>query len=119
MGYLCRIRIQNFEVDLRYGHIELPLFAIEEDSANFLYRCTERLVEYSLKGVCLVEQNYQWEKKTSEGNTFVVLHAVAIASAQKNKGSLEAESIVRAASTRVRFRLSTTPFRSGVRGVDV
>ncbi|GKF31958.1 hypothetical protein Tco_0101756, partial [Tanacetum coccineum] len=27
-------------------------------------------------------------------------HAVAIASAQKNKGSLEAESIVRAASTR-------------------
>ncbi|GJU32613.1 hypothetical protein Tco_1176202 [Tanacetum coccineum] len=44
---------------------------------------------------------------------------VAIASAQKNKGSLEAESIVRAASTRVRFRLSTTPFCSGVRGVEV
>nr|GFA62523.1 hypothetical protein [Tanacetum cinerariifolium] len=35
-------------------------------------------------------------------------HAVAIASAQKNKGSFEAESIVRAASTRVRFRLSIT-----------
>ncbi|GJT30008.1 hypothetical protein Tco_0910283 [Tanacetum coccineum] len=48
-----------------------------------------------------------------------VKHAVAITSAQKNKGSLEAESIVRAASTRVRFRLSTTPFYSGVRGVDV
>ncbi|GJW01726.1 hypothetical protein Tco_1556977 [Tanacetum coccineum] len=47
------------------------------------------------------------------------LHAVAIASAQKNKGSLEAESIVRAASTRVRFHLSTTPFCSGVRGVEV
>ncbi|GJR53458.1 putative ribonuclease H-like domain-containing protein [Tanacetum coccineum] len=50
---------------------------------------------------------------------FVVLaggqHAVAIASAQKNKGSLEAESIVRAASTRVRFRLSTMSFCSGVR----
>ncbi|GKB08019.1 hypothetical protein Tco_0836303 [Tanacetum coccineum] len=45
-------------------------------------------------------------------------HAVAIASAQKNKGSLEAESIVRAASTRVRFHLSTTPFCSGVRGVE-
>ncbi|GKG29372.1 hypothetical protein Tco_0416737, partial [Tanacetum coccineum] len=39
--------------------------------------------------------------------------------AQKNKGSLEAESIVQAASTRVRFRLSTTPFCSGVRGVEV
>ncbi|GJW97204.1 hypothetical protein Tco_0179012 [Tanacetum coccineum] len=37
-----------------------------------------------------------------------VKHAVAIASAQKNKRSLEAESIVRAASTRVRFHLSTT-----------
>ncbi|GJS19873.1 hypothetical protein Tco_0448505 [Tanacetum coccineum] len=35
---------------------------------------------------------------------------VAIASAQKNKESLKAESIVRAASTRVRFRLLTTPF---------
>ncbi|GJS22531.1 hypothetical protein Tco_0451163 [Tanacetum coccineum] len=43
-------------------------------------------------------------------------HAVAIASAQNNKGSLEAESIVRAASTRVQFRLSTTPFCSGVQG---
>ncbi|GJU54539.1 hypothetical protein Tco_1228253 [Tanacetum coccineum] len=32
--------------------------------------------------------------------------------AQKNKGSLEAESIVRAASTRVRFHLSTMPFCS-------
>ncbi|GJV61376.1 hypothetical protein Tco_1467476 [Tanacetum coccineum] len=37
------------------------------------------------------------------------LHAVATASAQNDNGSLEAESIVRAASTRVRFRLSTTP----------
>ncbi|GKC84394.1 hypothetical protein Tco_1140111 [Tanacetum coccineum] len=46
-------------------------------------------------------------------------HAVAIASAQKNKESLEAESIVRAASIRVRFCLSTMPFCSGVRGVDV
>ncbi|GKB82810.1 hypothetical protein Tco_0949705, partial [Tanacetum coccineum] len=45
-----------------------------------------------------------------------VKHAVAIASSQKNRGSLEAKSIVRAASTRVRFRLSTTPFYSGVRG---
>ncbi|GJZ46758.1 hypothetical protein Tco_0600590 [Tanacetum coccineum] len=54
---------------------------------------------------------------TSE--TKYVKHAVAIALAQKNKGSLEAESIVRAASTRVRFRLSTTPFYSGVRGVEV
>ncbi|GKF78266.1 hypothetical protein Tco_0230736, partial [Tanacetum coccineum] len=42
-------------------------------------------------------------------------HAVATASAQNDNGSLEAESIVRAASTRVRFRLSTTPFCSGVR----
>ncbi|GKG56578.1 hypothetical protein Tco_0579902, partial [Tanacetum coccineum] len=33
-------------------------------------------------------------------------HAVATASAQNDNGSLEAESIVRAASTRVRFRLS-------------
>ncbi|GJS49483.1 hypothetical protein Tco_0599604 [Tanacetum coccineum] len=38
-----------------------------------------------------------------------VKHAVAIASAQKNKASLEADSIIRAASMRVRFRLSTTP----------
>ncbi|GJY38123.1 hypothetical protein Tco_0424487 [Tanacetum coccineum] len=38
---------------------------------------------------------------------------------QKNKGTLAALSIIRAASTRVRFRLSTTPFCSGVRAVDV
>nr|GFA68844.1 ribonuclease H-like domain-containing protein [Tanacetum cinerariifolium] len=43
----------------------------------------------------------------------------AIASAQKNRGTLAALSIVRAASTRVRFRLSTTPFCSGVRATDV
>ncbi|GJZ23257.1 putative reverse transcriptase domain-containing protein [Tanacetum coccineum] len=48
-----------------------------------------------------------------------VKHAVAIPSAQKNKGSLEAESIVRAASTRVRFRRSTMPLCSGVPGVEV
>ncbi|GJW15351.1 hypothetical protein Tco_0019484 [Tanacetum coccineum] len=46
-------------------------------------------------------------------------HAVATALAQNDNGSLEAESIVRAASTRVRFHLSTTPFCSGVRGVEV
>nr|GEZ10174.1 hypothetical protein [Tanacetum cinerariifolium] len=46
-------------------------------------------------------------------------HAVAIALAQKNKGSFKAESIVRAASTRVMFRLSTTSFCLGVRGVKV
>nr|GFB54748.1 hypothetical protein [Tanacetum cinerariifolium] len=46
-------------------------------------------------------------------------HAVAIASAQKNKGSREAKSIVQAASTRVSFHLSTTPFCSGVRAVEV
>ncbi|GJV63651.1 ribonuclease H-like domain-containing protein, partial [Tanacetum coccineum] len=40
-------------------------------------------------------------------------HAVATPSAQNDNGSLKAESIVRAASTRVRFRLSTTPFCSG------
>nr|GEZ43114.1 putative ribonuclease H-like domain-containing protein [Tanacetum cinerariifolium] len=39
-------------------------------------------------------------------------HTVAIALAHKNKGTCEAESIVRAASNRVRFRLSTTPFCS-------
>ncbi|GJU45114.1 hypothetical protein Tco_1202380 [Tanacetum coccineum] len=38
---------------------------------------------------------------------------------QKNKGSLEAESVVRAASTRVRFRLSTMLFYSGVEAMDV
>ncbi|GKA14343.1 hypothetical protein Tco_0693989, partial [Tanacetum coccineum] len=47
-----------------------------------------------------------------------VKHAVANASAQKNKGSLEAESIIRAALTRVRFRLSTTPFCQVVRGLQ-
>ncbi|GJW10540.1 hypothetical protein Tco_1576367 [Tanacetum coccineum] len=47
------------------------------------------------------------------------LHAVAIASAQKNKGSLEDESIVRAASTKIQFCLSTMPLCSGVWGVDV
>nr|GEZ74960.1 hypothetical protein [Tanacetum cinerariifolium] len=36
---------------------------------------------------------------------------------QKNKGSFEAESIVRAALTRVQFCLSTTPFCSGVQAV--
>ncbi|GJX91500.1 hypothetical protein Tco_0344826 [Tanacetum coccineum] len=53
------------------------------------------------------------------GATKDVKHAVVIASAQKNKGSLEAESIIRAASMRVRFRLLTTPFCSGVRRVEV
>nr|GFA97368.1 integrase, catalytic region, zinc finger, CCHC-type, peptidase aspartic, catalytic [Tanacetum cinerariifolium] len=38
---------------------------------------------------------------------------------QKNRGTLAALSIVRAASTSVRFRLSTTPFCSGVRATDV
>ncbi|GKG44466.1 hypothetical protein Tco_0485904, partial [Tanacetum coccineum] len=38
-------------------------------------------------------------------------HAVATASSQNDNGSLEAESI--------RFLLSTTPFCSGVRGVEV
>ncbi|GKG42411.1 hypothetical protein Tco_0476709, partial [Tanacetum coccineum] len=37
-------------------------------------------------------------------------HAVATASAQNDNGSLEDESIVRAASTRVQFRLLTTLF---------
>ncbi|GKG21582.1 hypothetical protein Tco_0384177, partial [Tanacetum coccineum] len=46
-------------------------------------------------------------------------HAVATALAQNDNGSLEAESIIRAASTRVRFYLLTTPFCSGVRGVEV
>ncbi|GJT52009.1 hypothetical protein Tco_0978166 [Tanacetum coccineum] len=45
-------------------------------------------------------------------------HAVATASAQNDNGSLEAESIVRAAH-KVRFRLSTMSFYSGVRGVEV
>ncbi|GKF24573.1 retrovirus-related pol polyprotein from transposon TNT 1-94, partial [Tanacetum coccineum] len=40
--------------------------------------------------------------------SFWAEHAVATASAQNDNRSLEAESIVRAASTRVRFRLSTT-----------
>nr|GEX61961.1 hypothetical protein [Tanacetum cinerariifolium] len=47
------------------------------------------------------------------------IHAVAIASAQKNRGTLAALSIVRVASASVRFRLSTTPFCSGVRATDV
>ncbi|GKF35497.1 hypothetical protein Tco_0112255, partial [Tanacetum coccineum] len=46
-------------------------------------------------------------------------HAVATALAQNDNGSLEAESIVQAASTRVRFHLSSTPFCLGVRGVEV
>nr|GFA69192.1 hypothetical protein [Tanacetum cinerariifolium] len=39
---------------------------------------------------------------------------LATASAHRNIGALENISIVRAASTRVRFRLSTTPFCWGV-----
>ncbi|GKG38461.1 hypothetical protein Tco_0460173, partial [Tanacetum coccineum] len=46
-------------------------------------------------------------------------HAVATTSVQNDNGSLEAESIVRAASTRVRFLLSTTLFCSDVQGVEV
>nr|GFA60022.1 hypothetical protein [Tanacetum cinerariifolium] len=46
-------------------------------------------------------------------------HAVAIALAQKNKGSFEAQSIVQAASTRVRFCLSTMPLCSGVQAEEV
>nr|GEZ17247.1 retrovirus-related Pol polyprotein from transposon TNT 1-94 [Tanacetum cinerariifolium] len=39
--------------------------------------------------------------------------------AQKNRGTLAVLSIVRAASTSVRFRLSKTPFCSGVRATDI
>ncbi|GKD35272.1 hypothetical protein Tco_1250781, partial [Tanacetum coccineum] len=54
----------------------------------------------------------------AEGETFGISFEFE-ASALKNKGCLEAESIVRAASTRVQFHLSTTSFYSGVRGVEV
>ncbi|GKG35690.1 hypothetical protein Tco_0440844, partial [Tanacetum coccineum] len=40
-------------------------------------------------------------------------------SPKEQTGSLEAESIIRAASTRVRFHLSTTLFCSSVQGVEV
>ncbi|GJU06874.1 hypothetical protein Tco_1123304 [Tanacetum coccineum] len=55
---------------------------------------------------------------SAEGETFGTSFELE-ASSQKNKGTLEVESIVRAASTRVRFRLLTTPFCSGVLGVEV
>nr|GEZ76460.1 Gag-Pol polyprotein [Tanacetum cinerariifolium] len=45
-------------------------------------------------------------------------HAMAIASAQKNRGTLAALSIVRATSTSVRFRFLTTPFCSGASAED-
>nr|GEV38628.1 hypothetical protein [Tanacetum cinerariifolium] len=50
---------------------------------------------------------------------FWVKHAVAIASSQKNSGSLEAKSIVRAALTVVQIRHSTTSFCSSVREIFV
>ncbi|GKG25423.1 hypothetical protein Tco_0398569, partial [Tanacetum coccineum] len=46
-------------------------------------------------------------------------HTVATASAQNDNGSLEAKSIIRAASTRVWFLLSTMSFCLGVQGVEV
>ncbi|GJR84970.1 hypothetical protein Tco_0155755 [Tanacetum coccineum] len=49
---------------------------------------------------------------TLVGESVVSEHAVATASAQNDNGSLEAKSIVRAASTRVRFRLSTRRYVS-------
>ncbi|GKD75895.1 hypothetical protein Tco_1334177 [Tanacetum coccineum] len=55
----------------------------------------------------------------SEDDKRSILGVVAIASSQKKSGSLEAESIVRTASTKVQFHLSTTPFCSGVRAMDV
>ncbi|GJV12987.1 hypothetical protein Tco_1354528 [Tanacetum coccineum] len=79
-------------------------------------------VEYSLKGVCLVEQNYQWEKKTYVGmmiDLFEYSIAVAIAFSQKIKEVYECEGMFEQASTRVRFCLSTTTFCSGVRGSEV
>ncbi|GJV38999.1 hypothetical protein Tco_1417439 [Tanacetum coccineum] len=63
--------------------------------------------------------NYQPCSLVVTSATKDVKHAVAIALAQKNKGSLEAESIVQATSIRVQFRLSATPFCSGVQGVEV
>ncbi|GKB89403.1 hypothetical protein Tco_0961675 [Tanacetum coccineum] len=47
-----------------------------------------------------------------------VKQAVATASANRNIRALENISIFLAASTRVRFRLSTTPFCYGVLGTD-
>nr|GEV15790.1 hypothetical protein [Tanacetum cinerariifolium] len=55
------------------------------------------------------------ELSIGEEDPLTLEHAVPIASAQKNKGSFEAESIVRVASTRVQFRRLTMPFCSGVR----
>nr|GEX06341.1 hypothetical protein [Tanacetum cinerariifolium] len=52
------------------------------------------------------------EKMLVELQYFKFRDGVAIALAQKNRGTLAALSIVRAASTSVRFRLSTMPFCS-------
>nr|GEW11311.1 hypothetical protein [Tanacetum cinerariifolium] len=54
---------------------------------------------------------FTWEQgdETNRNSTLVRCDTIAIDSVQKNNESFEAESIVRAASTRVRFRLSTTP----------
>ncbi|GJR00239.1 hypothetical protein Tco_0523223 [Tanacetum coccineum] len=43
--------------------VEVPILR-KEDSATFCTGVQKGLVEYSLKGQCLMEQNYQWEKKT-------------------------------------------------------
>ncbi|GJU44960.1 hypothetical protein Tco_1202226 [Tanacetum coccineum] len=93
MGDLSSIGIRNRVVDRRIGLVEYSLKDQKEDPDPV----RDGLL-YSAEGII---------------KHFVVLHAVAIASAQKNKGSLEAESIVRAASREVlQVGLSITPFCS-------
>ncbi|GJV61393.1 retrovirus-related pol polyprotein from transposon TNT 1-94 [Tanacetum coccineum] len=68
------------------------------------YHFIKEQVENGIIELYFVRTKYQLADMFTKAlleDRFQYLHAVAITSAQKNKGSLEAESIVRAASTRV------------------
>ncbi|GJX38241.1 hypothetical protein Tco_0251544 [Tanacetum coccineum] len=125
-GDLLSIGIRNHVVDRSCVSCCLELSVGEEDlltlevPAMKNHRIEDRIKDPTL---AVIELLYLLMEKHfvvgARGATKDVKHVVAYALDQKNKGSLEAESIIRAASTRVRFHLSTTPFYSGVRGVDV
>ncbi|GJQ93123.1 hypothetical protein Tco_0004262 [Tanacetum coccineum] len=105
-------------VDRKYACLTFTWTAM---SPHFLVPCYERFGIEMEFDVLNIERNVSMEISPSADDVASEKQRCerTWTDAQKNKGTLAALSIVRAASTRVRFRLSTTPFCSGVRAVDV